>query len=177
MITDTDKGAFLQFQTYTFALFLRKLFSVLSWPLSKPFLFLMDLETLETMQSMEDVNFYVNYLLWFQVITEPCQWKCKQNHVSKGWGTDTAAHCNQLLLKIHLISCVFLYEIHYSCNKAHGEKQLHCNFWEDSSLERWHFHSSNQCSRAGLREGGTRQRGGQPAAGTPVPVITTSEGK
>lgn len=61
MITDTDKGAFLLFQTHTFALFLRKLFSVLSSPLSKLFLFLMDLE--ESMQSMEDVNFYVNYLL------------------------------------------------------------------------------------------------------------------
>lgn len=172
-----DKGAFLLFQMHTFALFLRKLFSGLSSPLSKPFLFLMDLETLENMQSMEDVNFYVNYLLWFQVITEPCQWKCKQNHVSRGWGTDSAAHCNQLLLKIHLISCVFFYEIHYSCNKVRREKQLHCNFWGDSSLERWHFHSLNQCSRAGLCEGGMRWRGGQPTDGAPIPSVTASGGR
>lgn len=129
------KGAFLLFQTGTFTL-LRKLFSISIWPLSKPFLFLMDLETLESVQSIEDVNFYVNYLLWFQVIIKPCQGKCKQNHVPRGWGIDIAAHCNQPLLKIHLISCVFFfYEMHYSCNRIHREKQLNCNFWEDSSSE------------------------------------------
>lgn len=109
-------------------------------------------ETLGSVESTEDVNFYVNYLLWFQVIIKPWEWKCKQNRVSRGWGIDIAAHCNQPLLKIHLISCVFFYEMHYSCNEIHREKQLNCNFWEDSSSKRCHFHYLNQCSRSCLHE-------------------------
>lgn len=150
------KGAFLLFYSYTFAPVLRKLFSILSWLPSKAFLFLVGPGTLESMQSIWDVNFYVNYLLWFQVIIKPCQWKCKQNRVSREWGIDIAAHCNQPLLKIHLISWVFFYEMHYSCNKIHREEQLNCNFWEDSSSKRWHFHYLNQCSRSCLHEGGTK---------------------
>lgn len=96
------------------------------------------------------------WLLWFQVIIKPCQWKCKQNRVSGGWGIDIAAHCNQPLLKIHLISCVFFYEMHYSCNKIHRKKQLNCNFWEDSSSKRCHSHYLNQCSRSCLHERGVK---------------------
>lgn len=108
-------GAFLLFQSDNLILILRKLFSILSWLPSKVFLFLVGLETLESVQSIEDVNFYVNYLLWFQVIIKPCQWKCKQNRVSRGWGIHIAAHCNQPLLKIHLIS-VYWFIYYHSFN-------------------------------------------------------------
>lgn len=169
-------SAFLLFQSDNLVLILRKLFSILSWLPSKVFLFLVGPETLENVQSIEDVNFYVNYLLWFQVIIKPCQWKCKQNCFSRAWGIDTAAHCNQPLLKIHLISCVFFYEMHYSCNKIHREKQLNCNFWEDSSSKRCHFHYLNQCSRSCLHERGMKWREG-PVDGALSQLGTASEGK